>query len=91
MAEDYSDDGNEWDLLLPPDDLELDSVPGSPAGDDNDPSAPLALHTCWQQRLQEVFPCHPVLALHGWPHAEPAEQSQLVQQCCRGTYACCLA
>ena len=83
MSEDS--DGNEWDLLLPPDDLELDSVPGSPPGDNDDPSAPLALHLCWKQRLQEVS--SPVIhldSLHSWPHKESAKQSQLVRQCCRG-------
>ena len=49
MSEDS--DGNEWDLLLPPDDLELDSVPGSLAGEDDDPGAPLALHMHWQSRF----------------------------------------
>ena len=46
MSEDS--DGNDWDLLGPPNDLDLDSVPGSLTGDDDDPSAPLALRMCWE-------------------------------------------
>ena len=70
MSEDS--DGNEWDLLLPPDDSQLDSAPESLAGDDDDPSAPLhhtraKPHMCRQGELQEACDPASTLTLHDGP------------------------
>ena len=84
MSEDS--DGNEWDMLLPPSDLELDTATESLAGDDEDPSAPLACNCAgnsdhWRSAIHLdsawLAPCRSQLS-------SEAEQSQLVPQCGRG-------
>ena len=82
MSEDS--DGNEWDLLLPPDfDVQLESALESLAGDDDDHSAPWHHTHAAKSSCRRAVLCHPP-----WLPPRRADSNSGVVMACACVVAC---